>query len=124
MNKKNKRPLSPQDSRAIRRSIIRPLTVKPSRAFFAKQTPFSHKVVKRQMLNRRVTQNLSQRVSLNNWLRVVPGVHTVREISRCASKVLSWRADQKSSGKGGRQRVPRSQREKAASAAKLSKLCK
>lgn len=39
------------------------------------------------------------------------------------SKILSWRSDQKKTGSGGRKRNQRSQREKAASAAKHFKDC-
>lgn len=53
--------------------------------------------------------------------------HAFQQVNRCHSKfsrILSWRADQKGSGKGGRQRKERSQREKAASAAKHFNNCK
>lgn len=129
--KNNTRPLNHQNSRAAFDTVRRPLTRTATKRWFE-----SRAFYKRPLLSQLHSKQLRQQRRIVRRKNVVsrfghvlgrvlqqPARALDKDCRREWRKILSWRADQKGSGKGGRTRAERSQREKVASAAKHLKDC-
>lgn len=121
--KRNKHsPLTARQSRALpRRTFLsRPLT--KSRAYNIKPETFRRTVIVTPRIAPRAMRPINSVKQIKQALVAMRGVNATKApCTKGWSKILSWRSDQKQSG--GRKRAPRSQREKAASAAKHFKDC-
>lgn len=135
MKKKNNKRPPTRESRRVFDTVRRPLTRQAARKWFESRAR-NGRLYNRPLLSLthsqrlRVQRKLARKKSLFGRLayvtgRVLSDPRRVldRDCRRQWRKILSWRADQKGKGKGGRQRKPRSQREKVKSEFKHLKDC-